>query len=83
MRANHQWITVHLKDGSELLSEYKHDCFVSTDPNERDLYLSNVHKWCDGKLVEDERIDGLLLKGDSIDRIEFHEGRAKTDSNAA
>ena len=59
------------------MAEYNTDCFVSTDPNERDLYLSNVHEWVEGKEepVQDERIDGLLLKADSIDRIEFHEGK--------
>lgn len=77
MRAEQQWITVHLKDNTEIVAEYNTDCFVSTDPNERDLYLSNVHEWVEGKEepVQDERIDGLLLKADSIDRIEFHEGK--------
>ena len=81
MRANAQWITVHLKDGTEVVAEYRYDCFVSTDPGERDLYLSNVHAWQeDGTLEEDDRIEGLLLKGDSIDRIEFHEGRYNEQS---
>ena len=77
MRAEQQWITVHLKDNTEIVAEYNTDCFVSTDPNERDLYLSNVHEWVEGteEPVQDERIDGLLLKADSIDRIEFHEGK--------
>ena len=77
MRAEQQWITVHLKDNTEIVAEYNTDCFVSTDPNERDLYLSNVHEWVEGREepVQDERIDGLLLKADSIDRIEFHEGK--------
>ena len=77
MRAEQQWITVHLKDNTEIVAEYNTDCFVSTDPNERDLYLSNVYEWVEGKEepVQDERIDGLLLKADSIDRIEFHEGK--------
>ena len=76
MRANRQWITVHLKDGTVILAEYDKDCFVSTDPNERDLYLSNVHEWGDdGRPVKDERVEGLLLKADSINRIEFHEGK--------
>ena len=76
MRANSQWITVHLKDGTAILAEYEKDCFVSTDPNERDLYLSNVYTWGeDGEdPVRDTRIEGLLLKADSIDRIEFHPG---------
>ena len=77
MRAEQQWITVHLKDNTEIVAEYNTDCFVSTDPNERDLYLSNVYEWVEGKEepVQDERIDGLLLKADSIDRIEFYEGK--------
>ena len=77
MRAEQQWITVHLKDNTEIVAEYNTDCFVSTDPNERDLYLSNVYEWVEGKEepVQDERIEGLLLKADSIDRIEFHEGK--------
>ena len=79
MRATDQWITVHLKDGNSLVAHYRHDCFVSTDPDERDLYLSNVHSWQDGTLVENDRIEGLLLKGDSIDRIEFHENHSQTD----
>ena len=77
MRAKQQWITVHLKNKTEIVAEYNPGCFVSTDPNERDLYLSNVHEWVDDKEepVRDERIEGLLLKADSIDRIEFHEGK--------
>ena len=74
MASRSQWITVYLKGGGEVLAKYDADCFVSTDPNERDLYLSNVHKWVRGKSEpeKDERVEGLLLKGDSIDRIEFH-----------
>ena len=74
MRAESRWITVHLKNGSTVVAIYDADCFVSTDPNERDLYLSNVHTWNDENdaLVRNERVEGLLLKGDSIDRIEFH-----------
>ena len=80
MRANKQWITVHLKDGTNILALYNRDCFVSTDPNERDLYLSNVYRWDkdeNGTLtpVRDDRVKGLLLKADSIDHIEFHEGK--------
>ena len=82
MRADQQWITVHLKDGTDILAVYRKDCFVSTDPNERDLYLSNVYTWGDdGRPVRDERVEGLLLKADSIDRIEFHEGRAAGANN--
>ena len=55
-------------------------CFVSTDPGERDLYLSNVLRW-DRKakmFVHDEKVDGLLLTPDSIVRIEFlHDVREK------
>ena len=77
MRAKHQWITVRLKDETNILALYDDDCFVSTDPNERDFYLSNVYEWgADGQPVKDERIEGLLLKADSIDRIEFHEGKS-------
>ena len=74
MRANSQWITVHLKNGTAILAEYEKECFVSTDPNERDLYLSNVYTWGEdgGDPVRDTRIEGLLLKADSIDRVEFH-----------
>ena len=74
MRANTQWITVHLKDGATILALYEKDCFVSTDPNERDLYLSNVYTWGEDGAgpVRDTRTEGLLLKADSIDRIEFH-----------
>lgn len=79
MRAKDQWITVHLKDGTPLVAHYRHDCFVSTDPDERDLYLSNVHLWQEGTLVENDRIEGLLLKGDCIDRIEFHENHSQAD----
>ena len=74
MRATEeQWITVHLKGGQQILALYDADCFVSTDPNERDLYLSNRHHWGeDGEPVADERVEGLLLKGDAIDQIDFH-----------
>lgn len=73
MQADQQWITVHLKDGRDIPALYGKNFFVSTDPNERDLYLSNVYTWGgDGCPVEDERVKGLLLKANSIDRIEFH-----------
>ena len=74
MRTESRWITVHLKNGDVIVTKYDDKCFVSTDPNERDLYLSNVHTWHNENdaLVRDERVEGLLLKGDSIDRIEFH-----------
>ena len=45
MRADRQWITVHLNNGTDVLAVYSKDCFVSTDPNARDLYLSNVYMW--------------------------------------
>ena len=84
MQADQQWITVHLKNGTNILALYCKDCFVSTDPSERDLYLSNMYAWGeDGRPVKNERIDGLLLKADSIDRIEFHEVKsADTNSEA-
>ena len=74
MASRAQWITVYLNEGGEVLAKYDADCFVSTDPNERDLYISNVYRWVEGKSEpeKDERVEGLLLKGDSIDRIEFH-----------
>ena len=72
MASKSQWITVHLENGDEVCALYDANCFVSTDPRERDLYLSNVHRWEDKTLVEDERVEGVLLKGDSIKRIEFH-----------
>lgn len=81
IRANEQWITVHLKDGTNILARYCEDCFVSTDPNERDLYLSNVYRRDKGgSAVRDERVTGLLLTADSIHRIEFHE-REAADAN--
>ena len=74
MRVDQQWITAHLKDGTDILAGYSKDCFVSTDPNERNLYLSNMYTWgADGSPVGNERVEGLLLKADSIDRVEFHE----------
>ena len=72
MESKRQWITVHLKEGKNIIAEYNKDCFVSTDPNERDMYLDNVYKWVDGKPEKDERVEGILLKGDSIEKIEFH-----------
>lgn len=73
MESKRKWITVHLKEGKDVIcAEYNKDCFVSTDPNERDMYLDNVQRWVDGKLEKDERVEGILLKGDSIEKIEFH-----------
>ena len=74
MRAESRWITVHLKNGEIIVALYDENCFVSTDSTERDLYLSNVYTWEseNDAPVRENRVDGLLLKGDSIDRIEFH-----------
>ena len=68
-----QWITVHLEDGSEITALYEAGCFVSTDPNERDIYLQKIHKWKkDGENMPIAKIDGILLTGNSIRKIEFH-----------
>ncbi len=82
MDPNDQRITVHLKDGTHILALWDKECFASTDPNERDLYLSNRYTRAEnGAPVRDDRVKGLLLKADSIDRIEFHEDTDATTNS--
>lgn len=69
-----QWITVYLDDGSKIVALYDAKSFVSTDPNERDIYVHEINKWTDkdGKPVNISLIDGVLLTGNSIRKIVFH-----------
>ena len=74
LEATHQEIEVHLKDGSKIKAIFKDGCFVSTDPNERDIYLNNILEWKgkDGGNISAENTEGVLLTGDSIRRIVFY-----------
>lgn len=74
LEAGHQKIEVHLKDGSVIKAMYEFGCFVSTDPNERDIYLNNIIEWKgkDGGIISIKNTEGVLLTGDSIRRIIFY-----------
>ena len=75
LNAGNQRIIVYLKDKSEILAFYDAGCFVSTDPNERDIYLSNIQEWRngeDGEIIDTCDIEGILLTGDSIRKIVFY-----------
>ena len=70
----HQKIEVHIKDGSKIEAMYEFGCYVSTDSNERDIYLNNIIMWIDGdgETVNIENAEGVLLTGDSIRKIIFY-----------
>ena len=72
--AKTQWLTVHTEDESKITALYEAGCVVSTDPAERDIFLKKIHKWEDkhGKKLSVSDLEGILLTGNSIKKIEFH-----------
>ncbi len=66
------WVQIHLKNGKMIAGLYGSESFASSDPEERDLYLQKaVRIDNDGNWVKLDRSDGVLIKGDMIEYIEF------------
>jgi len=66
------WVQVSLKDGRKIGGLYGGQSFASSVPEERDLYLQQVVRVSqDGKWERLKRSDGVLIRGDEIEYIEF------------
>lgn len=80
--AGTRWITIYLEDGSKIIALYDAKSFISTDPNERDIYVHEIKKWTNkwGNSVKISSVDGILLTGNSIRKIVFH-SKPEKESN--
>lgn len=66
------WVIITLKDGSTVAGDIGVGSCISTDKNERDIYLKKIYRINeDGKWCEVDRTDGILITGNQIKHIEF------------
>lgn len=66
------YIIVYLKNGSTVAGYFGGDSFASSDTRERDIYIERIYKIeNDTEWVEVKRSDGILIKGENIEQIEF------------
>lgn len=66
------WVIVILKDGTKIAGVFQPGSFASSDPTERDLFLSNVYYYHEDAPWEPiPRNRGMLIRGDEIKYIQF------------
>lgn len=66
------WVIVMLKDGSKIRGYLGPDSYVSSDHEERDIYISHVLVEAeDGSLAFANDTKGIYIKGEDISTIEF------------
>lgn len=65
------WVQIKLKDGKTIRGLYGSRSFASSESDERDIYIQQAVKVSDQKWEKIEKSDGILVKGDQIEYIEF------------
>ena len=66
-----QYVLVKLKDGTEFAGIFGGRSFASSDPNERDLYIEKVFDLSKTNQWKPRKGNGVWLKGEEIQSIEF------------
>lgn len=71
-KAEPSWIIVTFKDQSQVTGWYGSDSYVSSDPDERDLFISSTVRTNEkGELEIAENSGGVYIRIDEIKTIEF------------
>lgn len=66
------WIMITLIDGNNVYGYFGLNSSVSSDPDERDIYIEQVYTYDeDGEIIEDPHYDGMLIDSSQIRTIEF------------
>ncbi len=73
-----QWVIVTLKNGGRVHGYMSPQSYASSDPDERDLYVSHVVQMApDGSFEFAKDTKGIYLRGEDITSIEFLESQAQ------
>lgn len=65
------WVLVVLKDGTKFAGFCGSDSFISSDPQERDMYIQRIYNLDENERWIDQGDKGLLIRGSEIRTIEF------------
>ncbi len=65
------WVLVTLKDGTRFAGFCGSDSFISSDPQERDMYIQRIYNLDAEEKWVDQGDKGLLVRGSEIRSIEF------------
>ena len=65
------WVLVTLKDGTRFAGFCGSDSFISSDPQERDMYIQRIYSLDAEERWVDQGDKGLLVRGSEIRSIEF------------
>ncbi len=66
-----QWVLVTLKNGTRFAGYCGSSSFISSDPNERDLYIERIFDLNDDDEWKPRGENGVLITGGEISTIEF------------
>lgn len=71
-RAEPSWVIVTFKDGSQVVGWYGSDSYVSSDPDERDLFISSVVNTSEeGEMEFVPNSRGIYIRAEEIKTVEF------------
>ena len=71
-----EWLIVRLKSGHTVYGKFSGKSFVSSDPDDRDIYLEQVYvPDSDGKWIKCGKAEGIYINSTVIETIEFLEGK--------
>lgn len=80
MRTRDQWALITLEGGSKVLGLLDHESSVFTESTDKDLLLGQVYKMDDNKKWQKvPRTRGMLIRGSTIQSIEFWSGRPELE----
>jgi hypothetical protein len=78
------WVIVRLRDGHQIRGFLGPDSYVSSDPTERDVYISHVLiERDDGTISLAKNTEGIYIKGQDISTIEFIQHHEHTEESFA
>ena len=66
-----QWVIITLKDGTYFGGFCGTESFISSEPNERDLYIQQIYDIDDDGTWQLRKGTGVLVAGGQVSRIEF------------
>jgi hypothetical protein len=66
-----QWVLVTCKDGTKVAGLFASNSFVSTDQNERDIYIERVYDVDEQNQWQDVGERGILILGSEISSVNF------------
>ena len=75
-----KWIIVTLKNGGKVYGYFGNHSYASSEPDERDLFISHTVQMTNGGFEFVKDTQGIYLRGEEISSIEFLEPQNTTET---